>query len=311
MEPDSSSVSVPQVPLPLALPSTTDLLRQTFSFCTKYWKMLATIAALPFAFGLLQIAFMSEQPNFPYVLFSILVVVAAFFSRLAFSAAVTGDSQPELGAKAAYSRGAAFWLQFLWLGILTFLVIMGGFFLLFIPGIALALWTGFATYIFFAEGKRGLNALAQSWHYTKHYWWSTLWRFLAFGLLLWLVLMVVSAPVALLSGGSPRITAFASTAMGDFIITPLGIVYAYYLYQSLKRIKAVEGIAPDEEKTKKTLTVFAVLGIIGIVFALAFLVFFIASILPMILLQMKSGALAPFSSMFASSGISSVFGLFR
>ncbi|MFH1621421.1 MAG: hypothetical protein ABIB04_05065 [Patescibacteria group bacterium] len=72
-------------------------------------------------------------------------------------------------------------LPLLWVGFLQFVIILGGFILLIIPGIYLVIVLTFSQMILVSEGVRGSKALQASRELIKGRWWPVLWRILAGG----------------------------------------------------------------------------------------------------------------------------------
>lgn len=71
--------------------------------------------------------------------------------------------------------------RFSWVCILWFVVVCGGFFLLFVPGVYIGVALALAPFYCVAEGAGGLAALERSWAGARGRWWSLLWRLALIG----------------------------------------------------------------------------------------------------------------------------------
>src|SRR4029077_19986359 len=99
------------------------------------------------------------SPSSPSVLGFVLVIVAYVWLIMAEIAIIFAVAQG-LSFGDSYQKARPLFWPFIWLAILWALVIWGGFVILIVPGIILALSTVFAMYVFVLEGKRGLAAIA-------------------------------------------------------------------------------------------------------------------------------------------------------
>ena len=132
----------------------------------------------------------------------------------------------------------------------------------------------------FVENRRGLSALSSSWHYAKGYLWAIAWRFL----FLSIILLLVNSAISFVTNG-PSFLAPAAQAevslpyqllyllLSNFVVVPVSVIYAYGIYQALKKIKGVGPLEIDGQKIKGNITIFSLIGIIGIVGIVAMIVF--------------------------------------
>lgn len=166
---------------------------------------------------------------------------------------------------------------------------MGGFILLFVPGLIVSLLLGQSMYVLFAENRRGISALTASWHYVKGYVNSVFWRFLFFGI----VMLLIVIPFSFLNGPTtamqfwnnhsdklPLLMQFMMTVL-LYLLLPLLIIYDFQIYTNLKELKAQTPIEIEEQSIRKKVITFSVLGIIGailmaIFFGFLLIVFFAA-----------------------------------
>ncbi len=133
--------------------------------------------------------------------------------------------------------------SFAWISALTGLVVLGGFILFIIPGIILAFSLGMASYVFMKEDIKGMDALLKSRLYVKGYWGAVAWRLLVAGFLVGLVQLI------------PYFGGIAS-----FVLTPLSLIYAYFLFENLRAVKGDIAFHP----TKNQRMGYGTLAIVGI-----------------------------------------------
>jgi len=137
--------------------------------------------------------------------------------------------------------------SFLLVALLNFLVILGGFILLIIPGIIFIVWYGFASYINILEEKnnKGIAALKSSKTLVQGRWLATFIRLMVPSLLIYLLVMIiVAALVYMLTGGNINMESYEQNIMMNSISTiiflilgPLFTALAVILYNNLKETK--------------------------------------------------------------------------
>jgi len=132
------------------------------------------------------------------------------------------------------------------------LIVMGGYVLLFIPGIVLSLLFFFAQYILAENDTRGLDALIKSKSYVKGYWWGIFFRILAVGF------------VSGILGMIPFIGMFLSLAF-----TPFTFIYLNMNYRALQEIKG-DIIPGPTARDRQVMIALGVLGSIALVLVFAF-----------------------------------------
>lgn len=159
--------------------------------------------------------------------------------------------------------------SFLWIAILTLLVIVGGLIVLVIPGLVLAVGTIFAGFIYLLEGRGGLRAIDASRQLVRGFGWKVcgylaivvliaatayyvLWYaagFIAGELLVRFTILNLS-----LGGLNQSIIAILKIALLPFVVA-----FLFWLYKDLKRIR---GMTVGEEITTNT-RIFSILGLIA------------------------------------------------
>lgn len=314
-----SAQAIPPQP-ELRLPSASKTFGQAVSFYRSHWHTILGISIIPFILSVPQL-FSEVVPTLLIILFVIAAFVVGFVSRIALFDAVVENGEPQGGVSGAYKVGWHMLIPFLWVSALVTLSTLGGTFLLFVPGIMLSGWLSLSLYVLFAENRRGVSALAGSWHYVRGYWWSVFWRFLFFGL----VFLLIGLAIGLLTNGTIIFTAIKSGVkphasplaglinlfFSYLIVAPLGIIYSYLVYRGLKEIKASVPIEQEEQKLKKNLTIFLVIGIIGLIAMLMLAGFLLVKFIPKLTPHnpQQASFRIPASSLTASIGFSPLLDL--
>ena len=107
---------------------------------------------------------------------------------------ITGEQVPTIGEALAWAR-SHIW-SWLWVSLLTGLVILGGTLLLLIPGIIISFYLIVVHYAYVQEGKRGLQALYRSHELISGRLLSVIWRFIVLAVLF----VLLSMPVGIMLG---------------------------------------------------------------------------------------------------------------
>lgn len=205
-----------------------------------------------------------------FFLLLILIYVVIFITQIWGQTALlyaVKDSHEKIGVVESYRRGWHKIFSYWWIGLLSALIILGGFFLLFVPGIIFAIWFSTAAFVLIAEDLRGMNALLKSKEYVKGNWDGVFWRFFfmaIIGLLLYLVPFFVFASLDI-----PLASAISRWVVGLFL-TPLAMTYSFLVYSHLRALKGDVPFAP----TKGTKTAFISVAIFGIICMLLIPLFF-------------------------------------
>lgn len=192
------------------------------------------------------------------------------------------DSAENISAIEAYKRSWRKIGSLFWVGLLSGIIIFGGFMFFAIPGIIFAVWFSLASYIVVSENIGGMNAMFKSREYIRGKGWEV------FGLLLVIFLIWVGIYVGVQFGTGILSAVFTAIGLGivalilSFVIgvafalfTPFMTVYSYLIYSHLREIK---GDVAFEATTGKKIGYLAI-GIIGIliglgIFILPFLLLF-------------------------------------
>lgn len=231
--------------------SISDLFQASIDYYKKNWKLFAAIQAIPFGVSILSVltAFISKSAGFVgfYVLVSMIV---SSFAWLALIWVITREDT--ITWQESYKKGLTLAVPVAIAGIYAGLLTLGGFVLLILPGIYLAVCYSFVVSIVGHEGLKGMDALRKSKEYVKGYWWGVLGRGAVFGIVIGIIQMIFSAGSlvpqwgtishSIMNGGEPEITSspifeMLGTAFTAFVATPLGMIYTFLMYKSLKSIK--------------------------------------------------------------------------
>ena len=233
------------------------LFNETWNVYLSRFKTLISIAILPafiFFLGISGIGLGGILATTVGYLFIVAGVIFYLFSALALIYAI----KEGVGFTASYRLAVNKIFAYLWINILSLLIVLGGFLMGIIPGFVFSIWFVFAGYIFVSEGQKGMSALLKSKEYARGYWWPVFWRCFLLGLVLTGVSIAIVLPAA-----------FIDKTVGDIVnsiievfLTPFVVLYTYLLYRKLAELKPE--IATVAVTAKKGFFVFAsILGIIS------------------------------------------------
>ena len=263
-------ISNPSVLAPVGLPSVGGLLRNSLERYREHWKLWVLIVLPSVLLGglfsvilptlrALRDVFSVEVSLSAIFIFGAVLGVVQFVTTLALFTAVADP----VNVKEAYRRGTRLLIPYLFVGLLSGLIVVGGGMFFVIPGIIFAIWFALAPYIVVSEGTRGMNALLKSKAYVEGYFWSVFGRVF--------VLILISIAVGLLlnmlafSGVLPNVVPNVLTSL---FFTPFAMIYCFKIYEGLKAIKGtVSDVYTTREKTKYI--VVGALGFIGFLVIMA------------------------------------------
>lgn len=307
---NTATLSPPSPGYSQSLPPASRVLGIAISFYLNHWQVIAGISAIPFVISLAWIFAMQTGSISVLLLLGILGFLSAFFARIALFDAVAENGEPSGGVWGAYGKGLHYFFPFAWISFLVGFTTLGGTFLLFIPGLLVSIWLSLSLYVLFSENKGGMEALATSWHYVKGFWGPVFWRLFFLGIVLavfgFLVNLVAAGPTffsMFRSGFSapPPVSIFGQVIgllYNNFFVFPVGIIYTFVIYRTLKDIKATAASEADEPKFKKIITVFIIIGVVGLL-ALAVLAgFFLSYMIEYLTNPFYAPAISPAESAF-------------
>jgi hypothetical protein len=152
------------------LPGAGQLLKEAWAIFSQRLNVFLGVMVVPALFVLViavlsisGAAVMDNEPKTPIAgllifLFIILYIIVTIWSQLAILHAAAGTEE-QIGVKESYRRAYHGVMSYIWLSLLSGLVIMGGFMLFVVPGIIMAVSLSFATFVFVTEGLKGMSAL--------------------------------------------------------------------------------------------------------------------------------------------------------
>lgn len=118
--------------------------------------------------------------------------------------------------------------QYLWLVILTgFFVILASLFLV-IPGMIVAIYLSFYSYVFIIEGEKGMNALRRSWSLVKGNWWKVFGKLLLLNIIFGIIFILLSSVNDLLG------------SVFQLFWMPFNMIFFYLIYLELKKSKEIQ-----------------------------------------------------------------------
>lgn len=228
----------------------------------------------PFLLSLLVNFLDSVSENLYLSVLSFFLVVIYIILWLIVIPALIYILKEDVGIREAYQKAVKILISYIWISVLTGLIVFGGFWLLIIPAIIFAVWFILADYVLICEEKRGMDVLLRSKHLVTGRWRGVFWRFLAINFLFFILLSPLFLPLALeiiSEGVFDLIMPFFT-----FLITPFYVIYGFLIYENLKRIKKdiVFKEPAQSEKAK-----YVLIGILGTIVGLLFMFILISSIL--------------------------------
>ncbi|KKR53597.1 MAG: hypothetical protein UT90_C0006G0009 [Parcubacteria group bacterium GW2011_GWA1_40_21] len=174
------------------------------------------------------------------------VIVIQLWSQIALLYAIK-DREENIGIKESYRRGWSKIISYFWVSFLSGIIIAGGTFLFFVPGLIFFIWFSLASFVFISENKKGWAALAASKDYVKGNWRAVFWRFLFIGIIAYLFLYLFNA-----------LAVFTDTLVIDKIyiyigyalLTPMVTIYSFLIYENLKKIHSSDLVVQSVELKK-------------------------------------------------------------
>ena len=170
----------------------------------------------------------------------ILVIIGSLWTELALLYLALNPTQT---AKDAFAETVGKMASLLWIAVLTFLSMLGGFVLLIIPGIIFAIWFSFTADVLVAEGVKGTSALKRSKELVKGHTAEVFARWFVLGL----IYIAASLVIGLIFENKSNSYDVAN-AIVSFVLTPFAAVYSIQMYKNLKELKEapVDSVPPVE-----------------------------------------------------------------
>ncbi len=144
------------------------------------------------------------------------------------------------GVGASWRVGAKLFWPAVWIGILNIVAIAGGFALLVVPGVILAIALAFANYVLVVEDRRGLQALVKSRAYVAGRWWAVVGRALIAAGIFILAMVLIYDPLFFIFGSVIGAVAYLAILV---CFTAFSTAYTYEIYENLRRLAAAPAAA--------------------------------------------------------------------
>lgn len=163
----------------------------------------------------------------------------------------------ELKIGEVYRQAWTKYWSLLWIAILTAFIVIGGFFLLVVPGIIFTIWFLFPVVILMVEGEKGMSALMKSREYARGYFWPLFGRYLVV-ILVAMIFYIVAGSILGLIFGASTLGGFLVNLL-SLLIMPFIVGYNILLYEDLKSVKDQATLAPKP----KAKTTYLLIGAVG------------------------------------------------
>ena len=173
-------------------------------------------------------------------------IITQLWSQTALLYAIK-DREENIGIKESYRRGWSKIASYFWVSLLSGLIISGGTFLFFVPGLIFFVWFSLASFILISEDKRGWSALSSSKNYIRGNWWAVFWRFLCIGIIVWLFFYLLTVIANFTN--IPAIEKIYS-CIGYILLVPMITIYPFLIYENLKKIKSSDFSVQNTELKK-------------------------------------------------------------
>lgn len=189
------------------------------------WYILSYILSILVMFGVFAGAgYMAIASGYTALIFVgllgfVLGFVLVILVTLALLSTIVRDDVPTFKAGLRYGR-RRLW-PFLILGLLSSLVLMGGYFLLIIPGIIVMGYLTLAQIVFIKEEQNGLDALTRSTALVKGHWWGTVGRLLLLSLIIIVGSVIIEICGNIIGGAAGEIVVL----LGGMLVQGLGVIF--------------------------------------------------------------------------------------
>jgi hypothetical protein len=267
------------------LPTVDQLFSAGWVFAKKYPTVVALLI-LPLVVSEVVLYLISANPSLTQfndslgiaVVEIILMVVYLLLLAVGLRLAVLDEGDVRLPLATAWSWAAKNYLGLLWVFLLSWCVVMGGFMLFIIPGIIVSLLIYFSQYVYAAEGKRGLEALLRSRELVMGRWWALLGKLVLIGLVFMLIIitfgMVIGIGAALtgnadLEAGAPALVMNILLQVVSAVMSMIGLKIGTDLY------RAMAATRPPTEEELSAKGKYQALAWLGVVFTVLLTIGFI------------------------------------
>jgi hypothetical protein len=199
------------------------------------------------------------------VLIFLALIYIQVWGQTALLYAIRGADE-RIGVREAYKRGSHKVFAFLGTSVVMFLAVLGGYMLILIPGIIMALSLYMASYSVIDKDLTGMQALRYSYYYTKGYRWAMFGRILVVAVLFGII-YIISLLTSFLGQEVQLISAIVIGVI-SFIYGIFMAIYYYRLYDHLKQLKPepadLAAVAMNVPKAFIALGIIAIIAGIGL-----------------------------------------------
>jgi len=229
-----------------------DLIGEAFEvYKSKFWKLVGmmlipVLGAIPLIIVLILFAGLSYLSmdsgsvlTFLNIVLGILGIIGVIIFIIIAISAQAGmyiiiKNEKEFSIKDAFLQGKSMAGQFFLVNVEVGLFVLLWSLLLVIPGIIMAIYYAFATWILVDMGIRGGEAIKKSKELVKEYWWAVFGRLVAIQILL---MLITGVPTIFFEETSLELPWYFISQLISFLAAPLVLIYAFKIYSDLKNIK--------------------------------------------------------------------------
>lgn len=141
-------------------------------------------------------------------------------------------------AKESFVASRKYFWGYVWVSIITTVIVGLWSLLLIIPGVIFAVYYMLANYTFFMEDKKGMMALRRSKELVKGYWGEVLGRSAFIGLAAAIISFIMNFPMSFLKEASIEYILYNIFTNAIWaLLAPIIIIYTYYIFRDLVKIK--------------------------------------------------------------------------
>lgn len=263
---------------PGALIGPGSLLKYAWNVFKSHWKILISVLIIPqilLIVGMVPFALMGDSTStavlIPMGLLAVVIMIAGGILSVASTGAlIRAIHDFDLGGAVTIKEEYRFGFKIFWsmilISLISSLVTFGSYALLIIPGIIVSGYTCFSIFTLVVDGRKGFDALTESWRLVRDRWWPVVGRLIVIGLVYFAVVLIVSGLQFLIKSSIGLGTPYSIIrTVLDFVVylvmVPIFLAYFYKLYQSLKST----AIERPTQKFKNWLVAFVAIGIIAII----------------------------------------------
>lgn len=170
-------------------------------------------------------------------------------------------------------------IPYLWINFLFGAVVLGGLFLLIIPGIIFFVWFFLSSIVMVTGGGGGVTGLLKSREYVRGYFWPVVIRIIVLAGIVIIFQFIISFVYFLLDGLEIPIISIGVSFLliiFSYLAAPLGLIYTFVMFDNLRSLKGDFPFFPSI-KTKMVYITVMLIPFIVILFLLFLSVSFFAS----------------------------------